>query len=106
MAFIDRSCSSRDIIVRVMKYSTSYIIAPAGYDAYYCAGDCVYSPAANVTYHAVVQGLLNLRTPDKIPKPCCSPSKLSRYQVLYSTDNITVVLKNYKEMVVEACDCL
>ncbi|KAK3601933.1 hypothetical protein CHS0354_005180 [Potamilus streckersoni] len=102
---VNEDCKRHPLYINYTALGWKYIISPEGYDAYYCAGDCVYSPAANVTHHAVVQGLLNLRAPDKIPKPCCSPSKLSKSQVLYSTDNQNVILKHYRDMVVEACDC-
>ncbi|TSM77335.1 Bone morphogenetic protein 4 [Bagarius yarrelli] len=83
-----------------------WIVAPPGYQAYYCHGDCPFPLAdhLNSTNHAIVQTLVNsLNT--NIPKACCVPTELSAISMLYLDETDRVVLKNYQEMVVEGCGC-
>ncbi|XP_058792921.1 protein 60A [Phymastichus coffea] len=84
-----------------------WIIAPDGYDAYYCSGECNFPLNAhmNATNHAIVQTLVHLVNPGKVPKPCCAPTKLSPISVLYFMDESNVILKKYKNMVVKSCGC-
>lgn len=84
-----------------------WIIAPDGYDAYYCSGECNFPLNAhmNATNHAIVQTLVHLLNPGKVPKPCCAPTKLSAISVLYFLDESNVILKKYKNMVVKSCGC-
>ncbi|XP_043473217.1 protein 60A [Leptopilina heterotoma] len=84
-----------------------WIIAPDGYDAYYCSGECNFPLNAhmNATNHAIVQTLVHLVNPGKVPKPCCAPTKLSAISVLYFLDESNVILKKYKNMVVKSCGC-
>lgn len=84
-----------------------WIIAPEGYAAYYCYGECSFPLNAhmNATNHAIVQTLVHLMNPENVPKPCCAPTKLHAISVLYFDDNSNVILKKYKNMVVRACGC-
>ena len=84
-----------------------WIIAPNGYDAFYCSGECNFPLNAhmNATNHAIVQTLVHLMNPSQVPKPCCAPTKLSPISVLYFLDESNVILKKYKNMVVKSCGC-
>ncbi|XP_053678554.1 protein 60A-like [Anopheles nili] len=84
-----------------------WIIAPEGYGAYYCSGECNFPMNAhmNATNHAIVQTLVHLNHPTKVPKPCCAPTKLIPISVLYHIDEANVNLKKYKNMVVKSCGC-
>jgi len=84
-----------------------WIIAPDGYMASYCHGDCPFplSPNLNSTNHAIVQMLAH-QMQQKIPKPCCVPTKLQSISVLYYDDFSNVVLKEYRNMIVQSCGCL
>uniref|UniRef100_A0A182N1J5 TGF-beta family profile domain-containing protein n=1 Tax=Anopheles dirus TaxID=7168 RepID=A0A182N1J5_9DIPT len=84
-----------------------WIIAPEGYGAYYCSGECNFPLNAhmNATNHAIVQTLVHLNHPTKVPKPCCAPTKLIPISVLYHIDEANVNLKKYKNMVVKSCGC-
>ncbi|XP_030766398.1 protein decapentaplegic-like [Sitophilus oryzae] len=86
---------------------SDWIVAPPGYDAYYCSGECKFPLAdhLNTTNHAIVQLLTNSVNPAKVPKPCCVPTQLNAISMLYLDDDKKVVLKNYKEMVVTGCGC-
>lgn len=84
-----------------------WIVAPLGYDAYYCHGDCPFPLAdhMNTTNHAIIQTLVNSVNPEAVPRACCVPTELSPISLLYLDENQKVVLKNYQEMVVEGCGC-
>ncbi|KRZ73500.1 Bone morphogenetic protein 5 [Trichinella papuae] len=84
-----------------------WIIAPDGYAAYYCYGECSFPLNAhmNATNHAIVQTLAHLMNPGRVPKPYCAPTKLSSISVLYFDDSSNVVLKKYNNMVVKTCGC-
>lgn len=91
----------------IFSFFQDWIIAPDGYDAYYCSGECNFPLNAhmNATNHAIVQTLVHLVNPGKVPKPCCAPTKLSAISVLYFLDESNVILKKYKNMVVKSCGC-
>ncbi|XP_037936720.1 protein 60A-like [Teleopsis dalmanni] len=84
-----------------------WIIAPEGYGAFYCAGECNFPLNAhmNATNHAIVQTLVHLMEPKKVPKPCCAPTRLGALPVLYHLNEENVNLKKYKNMIVKSCGC-
>ncbi|XP_041945612.1 bone morphogenetic protein 7-like [Alosa sapidissima] len=84
-----------------------WIIAPEGYAAYYCDGECAFplNSYMNATNHAIVQTLVHFINPDTVPKPCCAPTQLHGISVLYFDDSSNVILKKYRNMVVRACGC-
>lgn len=103
-----RSCQKRNLYVSFKELGwQDWIIAPEGYPAFYCYGECSFPLNAhmNATNHAIVQTLVHLMNPNDVPKPCCAPTKLSSIMVLYFDDNSNVILKKYKNMVVKSCGC-
>ncbi|XP_055329569.1 bone morphogenetic protein 2-like [Paramacrobiotus metropolitanus] len=84
-----------------------WIVAPPGYQAYYCAGQCTFPlpDHLNVTNHALVQTLVNNVNKQAVPQVCCIPTELSPISLLYLDEHEKVVLKNYQDMVVEGCGC-
>ncbi|XP_044267733.1 protein 60A-like [Tribolium madens] len=86
-----------------------WVIAPEGYAAYYCAGECNFPLTAhmNATKHALVQSLVHLIQPKRFPKPCCAPTELAPIPLVYYLDAGTsnVVLKKYSNMAVKSCGC-
>ncbi|XP_064652821.1 bone morphogenetic protein 7-like [Lineus longissimus] len=84
-----------------------WIIAPEGYAAFFCHGECSFPLNAhmNATNHAIIQTLVHSMRPLMVPKPCCAPTKLSAISVLYFDDNENVILKKYRNMVVKSCGC-
>lgn len=83
-----------------------WIVAPSGYHAFYCSGECRFPLAdhMNSSSHAVVQTMLN-SVNSGVPKACCVPTDLSPIAMLYLDQHDTVVLKTYQDMVVEGCGC-
>ncbi|XP_056284253.1 bone morphogenetic protein 2b [Pseudoliparis swirei] len=83
-----------------------WIVAPPGYHAFYCQGECPFPLAdhLNSTNHAIVQTLVN-SVNSNIPRACCVPTDLSPISLLYLDEYEKVILKNYQDMVVEGCGC-
>lgn len=86
---------------------SEWIVAPPGYEAYYCHGECQFPFAdhMNTTNHAVVQSLVNSINVDLAPKPCCVPTQLNPVTMLYLDEQNKAVLKNYQDMSVVGCGC-
>ncbi|KAK9301083.1 hypothetical protein QLX08_006423 [Tetragonisca angustula] len=82
-----------------------WIVAPTGYNAYYCSGGCSFPTTSNITNHAVIQSLIHCKRPDEIPNPCCVPTKLSPISVIHFVDDNNIALKKLKNMVVDNCGC-
>ncbi|NXS03362.1 DVR1 protein, partial [Oxylabes madagascariensis] len=85
----------------------NWIIAPQGYLANYCGGECPFPLAAelNSTNHAVLQTLVHSLDPQGTPQPCCVPVRLSPISILYYDNSDNVVLRHYEDMVVDECGC-
>uniref|UniRef100_A0A8C5UGX7 TGF-beta family profile domain-containing protein n=1 Tax=Malurus cyaneus samueli TaxID=2593467 RepID=A0A8C5UGX7_9PASS len=71
-----------------------WVIAPQGYSAYYCEGECAFplDSCMNATNHAH-------------PASVLCPHKLSATSVLYYDSNNNVILKKHRNMVVKSCGC-
>ncbi|KAL4238510.1 Bone morphogenetic protein 4 [Mactra antiquata] len=84
-----------------------WIVAPPGYAAFYCDGNCPFplNGNLNTTNHAIVQTLVHLVDSRAAPKACCVPTSLSSISMLYLDEHDKVILKVYDDMVVEGCGC-
>lgn len=101
-------CQRRPLYVDFAEVGWSdWIVAPHGYEAYYCQGDCPFPLAdhLNGTNHAIVQTLVNSVNPAAVPKACCVPTQLTSISMLYLDEHNKVVLKNYQDMMVLGCGC-
>ena len=58
----------------------------------------------NATNHAIVQTLVSLMRPSRVPLPCCAPTAMDPLSVLYTDEN-QVFLRKFKDMIVTACGC-
>lgn len=85
----------------------TWIVAPPGYDAFFCQGTCPFPLAKhmNATNHAVIQNIIHSRYPTRVPSACCVPIKHSAISMLYLDKDTKVVLKTYQDMIVESCGC-
>jgi hypothetical protein len=102
------SCGRRNLYVSFKDLEwQDWIIAPNGYQASYCEGECTFPLNAqmNATNHAIVQTLVNLMSQHAAPKPCCAPTKMGAISVMYFDDDSNVILKKYRNMQVMACGC-
>nr|XP_032815521.1 bone morphogenetic protein 7-like [Petromyzon marinus] len=103
-----QTCKIREMYVSFRDLGwLDWIIAPGGYAAYYCDGNCSfpYGVHMNATNHAIVQTLVHRMKPEAVPMPCCAPTKLSAISILYFDNNSNVILKKYRNMVVRSCGC-
>ncbi|XP_068154253.1 inhibin beta chain [Drosophila tropicalis] len=84
-----------------------WIIAPRGYFANYCRGDCTgpfRTPDTFQTFHAHFieeyrkMGLLNGM------RPCCAPVKFSSMSLIYYGDD-GIIKRDLPKMVVDECGC-
>ncbi|XP_008580027.1 PREDICTED: growth/differentiation factor 3 [Galeopterus variegatus] len=83
-----------------------WIIAPKGFMANYCHGDCPFSltTSLNSSNYAFMQALMNAVDPE-VPQAVCIPTKLSPISMLYQDNNDNVILRHYEDMVVDECGC-
>lgn len=103
-----RSCQMQTLYIDFKDLGWhDWIIAPDGYGAFYCSGECNFPLNAhmNATNHAIVQTLVHLLEPKKVPKPCCAPTRLGALPVLYHLNDENVNLKKYRNMIVKSCGC-
>ncbi|KAM6927897.1 bone morphogenetic protein 7-like [Xenentodon cancila] len=108
LVFSKEGCKKHELYVSFRDLGwQDWIIAPEGYAAYYCEGECAFplNSYMNATNHAIVQTLVHFINPETVPKPCCSPTQLHGISVLYFDDSSNVILKKYPNMVVRACGC-
>ncbi|KAG9333053.1 hypothetical protein JZ751_013838 [Albula glossodonta] len=86
----------------------SWILAPTGYEAFECNGVCTYPLTKHVTptKHAIVQTLVSMRSPQRVSRACCVPTKLDPISLLYLDETGVVTYKyKYEGMVVAECGC-
>uniref|UniRef100_A0A3B4AX07 TGF-beta family profile domain-containing protein n=1 Tax=Periophthalmus magnuspinnatus TaxID=409849 RepID=A0A3B4AX07_9GOBI len=108
LGFSKNGCQKHELYVSFRDLGwQDWIIAPEGYAAYYCDGECAFplNSYMNATNHAIVQTLVHFINPGTVPKPCCAPTQLHGISVLYFDDSSNVILKKYRNMVVRACGC-
>lgn len=84
-----------------------WVIAPRGYLANYCYGECPYplTEILNGSNHAILQTLAHSFDPEDIPLPCCVPTKMSPISMLFYDNSDNVVLRHYENMAVDECGC-
>ena len=85
-----------------------WIIAPSGYYANYCRGDCGgphRTPDTFLNYHTHV--LEEFRRMDSFPdlQPCCAPTKFSSMSLIYFGPDMNIIKRDLPKMVVDECGC-
>nr|AKR76344.1 Admp [Ptychodera flava] len=102
-------CSRQKLYVDFEEIGWSgWIIAPRGYNAYHCKGECPFplGQTSKPTNHATVQSIVNaLSVEDDVSMPCCVPDKLVAISLLYFDEDDNVILKQYDDMVAASCGC-
>lgn len=83
-----------------------WIIAPKGFMANYCHGDCPFSltTSLNSSNYAFMQALMHAIDP-AVPQAVCIPTKLSPISMLYQDNDDNVILRHYENMVADECGC-
>ncbi|XP_006901829.1 PREDICTED: growth/differentiation factor 3 [Elephantulus edwardii] len=83
-----------------------WIIAPKGFKANYCHGECPFSLTTSQTSsnYAFMKAMMRVVDPE-VPKAVCIPTKLSPISMLYRDNDDNVILRHYENMVVDDCGC-
>lgn len=109
-----RDCVKGDGESRCCRFTTTiafsdlgwndWILAPPDYEAHYCDGSCPDRFKMANTF-AGIQARLHALYPNKFPKPCCVPSKLSPLTILHKDSSGKYQFTDYPDMIVEDCKC-
>ena len=85
-----------------------WIIAPSGYYANYCRGDCGgphRTPDTFLNYHThVLEEFRKLETAPDL-QPCCAPTKFSSMSLIYFGPDMNIIKRDLPKMVVDQCGC-
>ena len=101
-------CRRRKMYVNFDDFGwTNWIIAPKGYDAFYCRGSCAFPIPGHLspTSHAVIQSTISSMDSRFIEPACCIPDKLKSIAMLYLDHNDRVVYQKKENMIVVSCAC-
>lgn len=101
-------CKLHKLFVNFKDIGVENIVAPEGYEASFCQGDCSFPlnvQADNQTAHSIVQALMAFQNPGKVPQACCSPDEYEDLSVVYSDVNGTYRFTRYSNMIVKSCRC-
>ncbi|XP_035526201.1 inhibin subunit beta Ab [Morone saxatilis] len=88
-----------------------WIIAPSGYHANYCEGDCPNHMASisgsSLSFHSAVINHYRMRgySPFQNIKSCCVPTRLRAMSMLYYNEEQKIIKKDIQNMIVEECGC-
>lgn len=103
----DRCCKQRFYVsFRALGWD-DWIVAPRGYYANYCRGECGANrtPDTFVAYHSHV--LDEYRRLDRLAglRPCCAPLKFSSMSLIYFGPDSDIIKRDLPKMVVDECGC-
>ncbi|XP_016335033.1 inhibin beta A chain-like [Sinocyclocheilus anshuiensis] len=107
-----RVCCKRQFYVNFKDIGwNDWIIAPSGYHANYCEGDCPSHVASitgnSLSFHSTVINHYRMRgySPFNNVKSCCVPTRLRAMSMLYYNEEQKIVKKDIQNMIVEECGC-
>ncbi|KAM8822101.1 LOW QUALITY PROTEIN: inhibin beta A chain-like [Synchiropus picturatus] len=108
-----RVCCKRQFFVNFKDIGWSdWIIAPSGYHANYCEGECPAHAAggaggASLSFHSTVINHYRLRGygPFQDVRSCCVPTRLRAMSMLYYNEEQKIIKKDIQNMIVEECGC-
>ncbi|KAK3587840.1 hypothetical protein CHS0354_019709 [Potamilus streckersoni] len=96
------TCCRYPLTVDFVKFGWDWVIAPTGYVANYCTGECKYRHQDSNVLSWVVQ-----QAPSIIDGggPCCTPTKMAPLALLYFDHSHTVLYTYMQRMIVVRCGC-
>lgn len=107
-----RVCCKRQFYVNFRDIGwNDWIIAPSGYHANYCEGDCPNHMASisgsSLSFHSTVINHYRMRgySPFQNIKSCCVPTRLRAMSMLYYNEEQKIIKKDIQNMIVEECGC-
>lgn len=105
-------CCKRQFYVNFKDIGWSdWIIAPSGYHANYCEGDCPNHIASisgsSLSFHSTVINHYRMRGygPFQNIKSCCVPTRLHAMSMLYYNEEQMIIKKDIQNMIVDECGC-
>ncbi|XP_038124986.1 inhibin subunit beta Aa [Cyprinodon tularosa] len=104
-----RVCCKRQFFVNFKDIGWSdWIIAPNGYHANYCEGECPFHMSSfGGSFHSTVINRYRMKgySPFQNLKSCCVPTRLRAMSMLYYNEEHKIVKKDIQNMIVEECGC-
>ncbi|XP_059200719.1 inhibin subunit beta Ab [Centropristis striata] len=107
-----RLCCKRQFYVNFKDIGwNDWIIAPSGYHANYCEGDCPNHMASfsgsSLSFHSTVINHYRMRGygPFQNTKSCCVPTRLRAMSMLYYNEEQKIIKKDIQNMIVDECGC-
>ncbi|CAL8294625.1 unnamed protein product [Lota lota] len=107
-----RVCCKRQFYVNFKDIGwNDWIIAPPGYHANYCEGECPSHVASitgsSLSFHSTVINHYRMRgySPFQSMRSCCVPTRLRPMSMLYYNEEQKIVKKDIQNMIVEECGC-
>lgn len=85
-----------------------WIIAPQGYFANYCMGDCSRrgrTPDTFSKFHTHVIEEYKNRNLSATIQQCCAPSKLAAMSLIYFDQDLNIIKTDLPNMIVDECGC-
>ncbi|XP_028297177.1 inhibin subunit beta Ab [Gouania willdenowi] len=105
-------CCKRQFYVNFKDIGWSdWIIAPSGYHANYCEGECPSHMqglgSSSLSFHSTVINHYRMRgySPFQNLKSCCVPTRLRPMSMLYYNEEQKIIKKDIQNMIVEECGC-
>ncbi|XP_062843673.1 inhibin subunit beta Ab [Trichomycterus rosablanca] len=107
-----KACCKRHFYVNFKDIGWSdWIIAPSGYHANYCEGECPGHAASMagtaLSFHSTVINHYRMRgySPFAGIRSCCVPTRLRAMSMLYYNEEQKIIKKDIQNMIVEECGC-
>ncbi|XP_077410138.1 inhibin subunit beta Aa [Vanacampus margaritifer] len=107
-----RVCCKRHFYVNFKDIGwNDWIIAPAGYHANYCEGECPLHVASitgsALSFHSNVISHYRMRgySPFQDLRSCCVPTRLRAMSMLYYNEEHKIIKKDIHNMIVDECGC-
>ena len=92
------TCCRYPLRVDFVHFGWDWVIAPTGYMANYCSGECRHR-------HMVGPSATYLQTQAGGPSPCCTADKWYPLAMLYFDHKYNVLYTHMQKMIVERCTC-
>ncbi|XP_029003756.1 inhibin subunit beta Aa [Betta splendens] len=107
-----RVCCKRQFYVNFKDIGwNDWIIAPPGYHANYCEGECpshvTSITGSTLSFHSTVISHYRMRgySPFQNLRSCCVPTRLRAMSMLYYNEEQKIIKKDIQNMIVEECGC-